>query len=77
MKPFVDCIADLLEEHQLDFQHTTIIVPSQRMTAYLQAALFRKAGKPLLMPEMRTIDAWVQQLTPIPVIDPTIAKQIR
>ena len=73
MKPFVDRIADLLEEHQLDFRHTTIIVPSQRMTAYLQAALFRKAGKPLLMPEIRTIDAWVQQLTPNPVIDPTIA----
>jgi ATP-dependent helicase/nuclease subunit B len=73
MKPFVDRIADLLEEHQLDFRHTTIIVPSQRMTAYLQAALFRKVGKPILMPEMRTIDAWVQQLTPDPVIDPTIA----
>jgi RecB family exonuclease len=73
MKPFVDRIADLLEEHQLDFRHTTIIVPSQRMISYLQAALFRKAGKPLLMPEMYTIDAWVQQLTPDPVIDPTIA----
>jgi CRISPR/Cas system-associated exonuclease Cas4 (RecB family) len=73
MKPFVDRIAEKVLEHNLSFEHLTIIVPSQRMIAYLERALFQAVGKPILLPKIQTIDTWMQQLVAEPVIDKTQA----
>lgn len=69
MKPFVDRIAEQVLEHQLSFEHLTVVVPSQRMISYLQRAFYTAVGKPVLLPKMVTIDSWMQNMMPVPVID--------
>lgn len=68
---FVHKIVNYLEEQELNHPDTMIIVPSQRMIAYLHRALFQVAGKPVLSPKIVTIDRWVEQLVPLPVIEKT------
>lgn len=68
---FVHKIVNYLEEQELNHPDTMIIVPSQRMIAYLHRALFRVAGKPILSPNIVTIDRWVEQLVPLPIIEKT------
>ena len=68
---FVDYIVSYLDEQEIDLKHLTIILPSERMKKYLSEALVRNAGKPILAPEMITMDQWVRSLSNKTVIDST------
>ena len=70
---FTDRIADYIVEEQLDLQHLTIVLPSERAKKYIAASLFRKFQRPILAPEMITIDRWVRDLSDKTVIDKTRA----
>lgn len=70
---FTDEIALYIEENNLDLKHLTLILPSERAKKYIARSLFNRAQKPLLAPEMITIDQWVKSLSPVTVIDKTRA----
>jgi ATP-dependent helicase/nuclease subunit B len=70
---FTDRIADYIVEQQLDLKHLTIVLPSERAKKYIAASLFRKFQRPILAPEMITIDRWVRDLSDKTVIDKTRA----
>lgn len=70
---FTDEIALYIEENNLDLKHLTLILPSERAKKYIARSLFNRAKKPLLAPEMITIDQWVKSLSPFTVIDKTRA----
>lgn len=71
MIPFADRVAQSILERHLPLQHLTVIVPSERMIAYLQRALYRADDRPKLSPRIITIDRWIQQLVDFPVVDKT------
>lgn len=73
MKPFVANIATYIIDNELSFEDLTIVLPSQRMTSYMQRALFEAVGKPILLPRIVTIDTWLQGLVDEPMIDKTEA----
>ncbi len=73
MSYFIDRIAEYIYEEELSLEHLTIILPSQRAKKYLQRALFNSYEKPIFSPEIVTMNRWVQDLSPLPVIDPTRA----
>ena len=68
---FTDQIADYIYENELDLKHLTIVLPSERAKKYIAASLYRKFQKPILAPEMVTIDRWVKNLSEKTVIDKT------
>ncbi len=68
---FTDKIAAYIQENQLDPKHLTIVLPSERAIKYISASLFRANGKPMLAPEMVTIDRWVKSHSERTVIDRT------
>lgn len=70
---FVQYIAKYIEENELDLEHLTLILPSERMRKFVAGALVEAAGKPILAPEMITMDRWVRQLSKRTVIDSTRA----
>ena len=70
---FVQYIAKYIEEQELDLGHLTIVLPSERMRKFVSVALVQAAGKPILAPEMVTMDRWVRQLSNRAVIDTTRA----
>jgi len=70
---FVQYIANYLEENDLDLTHVTIVLPSERMRKFLGVALVQAAGRPILAPEMITMDRWVRTLSDRTVIDSTRA----
>lgn len=71
MNSFVKKTVEYLNDNQLFHTDTTIIVPSQRMIAYLHKAMFEDVGKPVLSPKIVTIDRWIQGLVPLPMIEKT------
>ncbi len=70
---FVQYIAHYLEEKELDLAHVTLVLPSERMRKFVSVALVEAAGKPILAPEMITMDRWVRGLSKRTVIDSTRA----
>jgi RecB family exonuclease len=70
---FTDKLAQYIVDQQLDLDHLTIILPSERAKKYIAASLYRAFGKPVLAPEMLTIDRWVKGLSDKTVIDRTRA----
>jgi CRISPR/Cas system-associated exonuclease Cas4 (RecB family) len=70
---FTDQIAEYIYEQGLDLKHLTIVLPSERAKKYIAASLYRKYGRPVLAPEMITIDRWVRDLSERTVIDKTRA----
>ena len=73
MKSFVANIATYIIDNELSFEDLTIVLPSQRMTSYMQRALFEAVGKPILLPRIVTIDTWLQGLVDEPMMDKTEA----
>lgn len=71
METFVNRIVSHMHERALSFQTACIVVPSERMIAYLQRAFFEFYQQPILSPKIVTIDRWIQDLNPIPVLDKT------
>jgi hypothetical protein len=70
---FVQYIAQYIDEQNLDSKHLTIVLPSERMRKYLSAALVERAGKPILAPEMITMDHWIRRHSERSIIDNTRA----
>jgi RecB family exonuclease len=68
---FTDQIAEYIHEQNLDLKHLTIVLPSERAKKYIAASLFKTYQKPILAPEMITIDRWVRNLSDKTVIDKT------
>ena len=73
MSYFIDRIALFIYDEGLTLENLTIVLPSQRAKKYLQRALFRVYEKPIFSPEIITMNRWVQDLSPLPVIDQTRA----
>lgn len=70
---FVEYIAHYIKEKELDLAHVTVVLPSERMRKFVGTALVASAGKPILAPEMITMDRWVRSLSKRTVIDSTRA----
>ena len=68
---FTDQIALYIKENKLNLRNLTIVLPSERAKKYIASSLFTLEGKPLLAPEMVTIDKWVRSLSDRTVIDRT------
>ena len=73
MAHFTDQIASYIVENNLDLKHLTIVLPSERAKKYIAASLYKQVNKPLLAPEMVTIDRWIKGLSKHTVIDKTRA----
>jgi ATP-dependent helicase/nuclease subunit B len=68
---FTDQIALYIKENKLNPRNLTIVLPSERAKKYIASSLFALEGKPLLAPEMITIDKWVRSYSNRTVIDRT------
>lgn len=68
---FTDHIALYIKENKLNLRNLTIVLPSERAKKYIASSLFTLEGKPLLAPEMVTIDKWVRSFSDRTVIDRT------
>ena len=68
---FVHEIAKYIKDNELPLANLKIILPSERMKKYLHAALFEAYGKPILAPQIITIDRWVKELSSQTVVDKT------
>lgn len=70
---FTDQIASYILENNIDVEHLTIVLPSERAKKYIASSLFDLNGKPMIAPEMITIDRWVRSLSTRSIIDKTRA----
>jgi CRISPR/Cas system-associated exonuclease Cas4 (RecB family) len=68
---FVDQIAEFVKEKDYSLNDLVIVLPSERMKKYLQIALVKAYGKPILSPKIVTIDQWVKSHSNRVVIDRT------
>lgn len=68
---FVEEIAKFVHQSSYDSEQFTIILPSNRMRKYLQKALVDEFQRPLIAPEITTIDQWMKNVIPQTVIDRT------
>ena len=73
MSQFIDKIAQQIYEKDLPLDQLCIILPSQRAKKYLQRALSKAYGKPIFSPEIKTMNRWIQELSPVPIIENTRA----
>jgi ATP-dependent helicase/nuclease subunit B len=71
MTKFTDQIAKYIFDHNLDLRNLVIILPSERAKKYVTASLFDATAKPLLAPQMLTIDQWIKKLSKRTVVDRT------
>lgn len=71
MNSFVQQVVKYLDDNKMLHPETTIIVPSQRMIAYVHKAMYELAGKPIISPKISTIDRWIQGIVPLPIIEKT------
>jgi len=71
MRKFTDKIVDYIVQENLDLKHLSIVLPSERAIKYVSASLYRHYQKPVLAPEMVTIDKWVNSLSSRTILDRT------
>jgi len=70
---FIEQIANKIHSDELELQHLTIILPSERAKKYLTSELFKVYKKPIMSPNITTMDKWVKSFSPEVVIDKTRA----
>jgi ATP-dependent helicase/nuclease subunit B len=70
---FVDQIAHYIHSNELELEHLTIVLPSERLKKYIASSLYQEYGHAILAPKMITIDQWVKGYSPETVIDQTRA----
>ncbi|MFK7786176.1 MAG: PD-(D/E)XK nuclease family protein, partial [Crocinitomicaceae bacterium] len=70
---FVDQIARYIHSNQLELEHLTIVLPSERLKKYIASSLYKEYGHAIIAPKMITIDQWVKGYSPETVIDQTRA----
>ncbi len=68
---FIKDIVDYINAHQLDLKHLTIVLPSERAKKYILSALYQQYKKPVLAPELLTIDQWIRLNSDRTIIDKT------
>ena len=70
---FVQQIAHCIHSNELELEHFTIVLPSERLKKYIASSLFKEYGHAIVAPKMVTIDQWVKSYSPETVIDQTRA----
>ena len=56
MKSFIDiCVADILQKHAQNLQHTTIVFPSKRAMVFFKKSLGEQISQPIFLPKLTTI----------------------
>lgn len=70
---FLENVALCIKELNVPMDHLTVVLPSERATKYLSDALYKVYQKPLIAPEITTMDRWVKSHEPLTVIDRTRA----
>ncbi len=70
---FIEQVAEHIKNSDIPLKNLTIVLPSERARKYLASALFRVYEKPILSPDMITMDRWVKEHSPQVVIDKTRA----
>ena len=70
---FIQKVANYIFDEKLELQHLTVVLPSERAKKYLTSALFTVYGKPIIAPEIVTMDRWVKSYSSESVIDKTRA----
>ncbi len=70
---FVQQIAHYIHSNELELEHFTIVLPSERLKKYIASSLFKEYGHAIVAPKMVTIDQWVKSYSPETVIDQTRA----
>lgn len=68
---FSDKIVAYIAEHQLDFNHLCIVLPSERAIKYIAASIYKQSGKPVIAPEMLTIDQLIRKCSTKKIVDKT------
>jgi hypothetical protein len=68
---FVKKIAQYIYDENVQMEHLTLVLPSERMKKHLSAELFDVFGKPILAPEMVTMSQWVKSHSKHTIIDST------
>lgn len=72
-KTFIEKVAIHIHDQEIDLSHLTIVLPSERAKKYLHSALFETYNKPIIAPNIITMDKWVKSYSPETVIDKTRA----
>ncbi len=73
METFLGLLAKDLLERELNFEELTVIFPNKRAGLFLAEELRRKAERALWMPEILTLDEFIDQYTGLRRIDETEA----
>ena len=68
---FTDQIAHYIYSNEMELEHLTIVLPSERLKKYIASSLFKQYGHAIISPKMITIDQWVKSYSPETVIDQT------
>lgn len=73
MEKFIDKIVEEIVQKDLALEHLVVVLPSERAKKYLQSSLFKAYQKPIFSPKIITINRWITELSPLPIIDSTRA----
>jgi len=68
---FIEKLAKKIHSENKSLSDLTIILPSERAKKYLTSELFKVYEKPILAPEITTMDKWVKSYSQETVIDKT------
>lgn len=71
MMTFLKQLAIHVKNSNQDLKHLTIVLPSRRAIKYLRAELASAYKKPILSPQLVTIDELIKATIPQPIIDKT------
>ena len=70
---FTDYIANYIVEEDLNLDHLTVVLPSERMKKYLVRSLSQRFGRPIVAPKMITIDRLIREFSQRNIVDSTTA----
>lgn len=72
MKSFIkDKISSICEHNSQDLRNKTIIIPNKRAAVYIHKAFAEILGKPIFLPQVLTINEWVDSLLDDKIITST------
>ena len=70
---FLDKVANYIKEEEISLENLTIVLPSERARKYLSSSLFNAFQKPIIAPDIITMDRWVKSYSDKIIIDSTRA----
>lgn len=68
---FLGSLANHIKQSNFDLKNLHVVLPSRRAIKYLHAELARTYGRPILSPQLTTIDQLIKFVNPAPIIDKT------